>query len=248
MQFKPSFIQTIAIIVTFTLFYSCKEDSWKPPMNDKFITINQPAIPTESTDLVTDQEDDAKWTDIEFSDVTVSLKEVDLQWYDTKDNGYLIDGDTAVLYLMPGDWIYSKIFKIQIEGYDEVDVYEMFENHMSITTQREMEVPMCVLKTWKSYRSVWSKLTVVEPNLLFESNDGQLHDEGRFPFSLEEFKEMVGVHCGPEWQQEIMSKRRLKDIDCQLFTTSFSYKVFARNSKTGKSIERILVFNSPTSC
>lgn len=67
-------------------------------------------------------------------------------------------------------------------------------------------------------------------------------------YDFEEVKIAVRESCGEDWYQDIVEIDNITDLPCSEFTSQYSYNIIARNSETGKSIERLIVFYTRTSC
>lgn len=189
---------------------------------------------------------------IQYSDLTILLEKIDMYWENNlrgNDSIYLTDKDTAYFYLYPGDWFYDKKFKIEQSEFDKIELYEMRSYKMAMNSNGSIvkqDVLFCVIYNWKTFESEWSQIQLDNDELKFRSNK-----EGTnavINFTVEEFKAAVKEHCGIDWYNEIKNIKSMDKLPSQLFITTYTFKIVARNSKTGDLIEKFIVFETPTSC
>lgn len=187
---------------------------------------------------------------IQFSDLTILVDEIEMGWdsmYRTgNDSVCKVDTDTAYFYLFPGDWFFDKKFTIQESGFDEIELYEKISYNMTMTSNRGIEVPLSVLNNWKTFESEWSRIQLDNNELKFMSNEDNVHPV--INFTLEEYKAAVKEYLGIEWYNEIKNIKSKDKLPTYIFATFYTFKIVARNSKTGKVITKFIVFESPTSC
>lgn len=187
---------------------------------------------------------------IKFPDLTVSLKGIQLFWWENGgwnyDGIYETEKDTAYFDLNPGEELFEKSFGIEQPEFDILELYGQFEMKVSLDTERELEVPVCILGNWKGYTSKWKKLKIDKKDLKLGTLDD--HVDNPINFTLDEFKDAVEKHCGPEWLNDIKNINTLDKLPFDYFTTKYIYKMKVRNSKTNQVIEKFMVFNTPTSC
>lgn len=231
------------------LMFSCKETKKEKSENSggKEILVEEKKDSVAAKKEITaNTNDDVK---IKFPDLTISIKGVDMNWkddYNPNDNVYEAKIDTAYFDLNPGDWFYEKSFVIEEPEFDQIELYAQFEVNVAITTNREIEVPMCIIEDWKCYTSKWTKYKVDRKDLKFpiiEENKDNIID-----FTIEELKLAVGKHCGSEWLSEIRNIQSRDKLPTSFFVTKYIFKIKARNSKTNQVIEKFIVFYTPTSC
>jgi hypothetical protein len=108
------------------------------------------------------------------------------------------------------------------------------------------DVPLCVIYNWKTFESKWSQIELDNDTLRFQSNEQEINPV--INFTVEEFKKAVKEHCGIEWYNEIKNMKSKEQLPSVLFTTTYIFKIVARNSETGERIEKFIVFEAPTSC
>ncbi|WP_374175111.1 hypothetical protein [Flavobacterium tructae] len=232
------------------LLFSCKER--KKELNER---LNKKEILVEQEeDLITAKKENINNNmKVKFSDLTILvkdlIKEVEMDWRnesDQDDYTYRAEKDTVYFNLIPGDWMFDKTFKIEQTEFEEIELYGQIEVKIGIETEREIEVPLCVIDNWKSYRSEWRKLKINQEDLKFiyfdESADPPIK------FTIDELKIAVEKNCGAEWFDDIKNIKSLEKIDTSFFTTKYIYKIRAKNSKTNQIVEKYFIFNTPTSC
>lgn len=188
---------------------------------------------------------------IQYSDLTILLEKIDMGWESMSPRGddsvYVTDKDTAYFDLFPGDWFYDKKFKIEQSDFDKIELYEKIIYRMAMKSKLTTEdVPFCVIYNWKTFESEWSQIQFKNDELKFRSNEEKINPV--ISFTVEEFKAAVKENCGIEWYNEIKSIKTRNQLPSELFTTTYIFKIVARNSKTGDIIEKFIVFETPTSC
>ncbi|MFH6994793.1 hypothetical protein [Flavobacterium sp. FlaQc-48] len=240
---------TLKILVLCFLLFSCKETTKelnKKTDKKQVLTGQQENLVSTKEEIASNSKNDVT---IKFPNLILSLKDIDMSWedeYNKNDNIYETKQDTAFFYLNPGDWMFKKSFKIEEAAFDEIEMYGQFEIKVAIATKREIEVPVCILEDWKGYTSKWTKLKIDKKDLKFpimdETTDQPIN------FTIDELKNAVEKHCGPEWLDEIRNIKAVDKLPASFFTTRFIYKIIAKNSKTNDVIEKYLVFYTPTSC
>jgi hypothetical protein len=250
---------TVKILSLILLLSSCRTDVPKDESLDvntntsatndtessrhKFLSVNETPTKTENV----------KWQQIQFADLTIFLEEIEMGWdemYRTKnDSVYSTISDTAYFDLWPGDWFFDKEFKVDQPEFDKIDLYEKITFNMAMNSNSSIvkeDVPFCVIYNWKTFESEWSQIQLDNDELKFMSNE-----EGTnavINFTVEEFKAAVKEHCGIDWYNEIKDIKSTDKLPSELFTSSYTFKIVARNSKTGRVVEKFIIFNPPTSC
>ncbi len=238
---------TLQILIISMLLFSCQEN--KKELSEK----------PDKKEIVSKKEEDfvsagEKVNDlianltIEFSDLTISMRDDDTSWrdeYNKTDNIYETKQDTAIFYLDPG-YSLERSFKIEQAGFDEIELYGQFEINVGIDTERELDVPFCLIEGWKTYISEWTKFKVNKNDLQLPMIDDR--KDRPIDFTIDELKTAVGKHCGAEWLDEIRNIESLDKIKTSFFTTRYIYKIRAKNSKTNEIVEKFIVFYTPTSC
>jgi hypothetical protein len=185
---------------------------------------------------------------VEFDELTIILENIEMDWegsHLSDDKLYKTDS-IAYFNLHPGDWMYDKTLQIEETEYDQIELYVQIVNHVGIDSERSIEMPFCVLSNWKNYTSGWVKIPSKNGELMFDSQIEIV--EKNIKYSLSEFKTAVSKSCGKEWLEEIRHIEVLEDLPTSDFTSQYNYKILVRNTKTGKTLERIIVFDTPTSC
>lgn len=247
---------TVKILSLILLLSSCRTDVLKdksldantntPAINDtespghKFLSVNETPAKTENVE----------WQQIQFADLTILLEEIEMGWdemYLTKnDSVYSTGSDTAYFDLWPGDWFFDKEFKVEQPEFDKIELYEKITFKMAMNSNRSIEVPFCVIYDWKTFETEWSQIQLDNDELKFMSNEKGTN--AVINFTVEEFKAAVKEHCGTEWYNEIKNIKSIDELPSELFTSRYTFKIVARISKTGRVVEKFIVFNTPTSC
>jgi len=241
---------TLQIVLICFLLSSCKET---PKKSGQKLEKSE-ALKELKEDMVVDKEgiavvynDDIK---IKFADLTVLLKDMNVFWWEDdgnyQDNMYETEKDTVYLYINPGDEVFEKPFRIEQTAFDIIELYGQFEIRVSLKTERELEVPVCILDGWKGYTSKWKKFKIDKKDLKFGIIDEKA--DYSINFSLDEFKLAAEEHCGSEWLNDIKHIDAVDKLPTDFFTTKYIYKIKVRNSKTNKVTEKFIVFNTPRSC
>src|SRR5690606_31836034 len=123
--------------------------------------------------------------------------------------------------------------------FDKIELYERITFKMAMNSNRSIvkdDVPFCVIYNWKTFESEWSQIKLDNDEPKFMSNE-----EGTnavINFTVEEFKAAVKEHCGIEWYNEIKDIKSMDKLPSELFTSSYTFKIVARNSKTGRVVEK----------
>ena len=238
---------TLQILIISMLLFSCQEN--KKELSEK--PYKKEIVSKKKEDFVSAGEkvnDAIADLTIKFSDLTIAMSDDDTSWkdeYEETDNIYETRKDTAVFYLDPG-YCLERSFKIEQAEFDEIELYGQFEINVGIDTERELDVPFCLIEGWKTYTSEWTKFKVNKNDLQLPMIDDRT--DRPIDFTIDELKTAVGKHCGPEWLDEIKNIKSLDKIRTSFFTTRYIYKIRAKNSKTNEIVEKIIVFYAPTSC
>lgn len=240
---------TLQLVLTCFLLHACKGTPKKLGQKlEKSEALNQlkEGIAFSKREVTNDSGYDVK---IKFADLAILLKDMNVFWWendgDYQDNMYETKKDTVYFELNPGDEAFEKSFRIEQSAFDMIELYGQFEIKVALSTEREMEVPVCILD-WKSYTSKWKKLKIDKKDLKFGTLDENIDDP--INFTLDEFKLAVEKHCGAEWLNDIKHIEAVDKLPFDFFTTKYIYKIKVRNSKTKEVIEKFIVFNTPTSC
>jgi hypothetical protein len=241
------------LIVAILLFSSCKSGETdklqanSEVMDEKASELSKDTLSNPDEVIGSEKGD---WIRIKYANLTVSMEDVELGWEEMflsdNDSLYTTKSDTAYLNLFPGDWFYDKKFKIEQKEYDDIKLYEKIEYHVSVSSNRAIEVPFCVMSDWRNFESDWSQIKLTKDQFRFASNEDKT--DPIIDFTKDELLLAVKAHCGKEWYEELKSlgakKRQLSDV----FASSYTFKIVARNSKTNKTVVKYIVFFAPTSC
>lgn len=210
---------------------------------NKFLSVNEPSTKTENV----------KWLQVQFADLTILLEEIEMGWdemFRTKnDSVYSTISDTAYFDLWPGEWFYDKAFKVEQSEFDKIELYEKITFNMAMNSDGSIvkeDVPFCVIYNWKTLESEWTQIQLDNDELKFMSNEDGTDAE--INFTVDEFKTAVKEKCGIDWYNEIKNIKSMDKLPSELFISSYTFKIVARNSKTGRVVEKFIIFNPPTSC
>lgn len=191
-----------------------------------------------------------KWQQIHFTDLTILVEEIEMSWDDmyrtNNDSIYTTISDTAYFELWPGDWFFDKAFKVVQTEFDKIELYEKVTYNMAINSNLPVDVPFCVMYDWKTFESKWSKIQLKQDDLKFISNENEIRV--KINYTVDEFKSAVKENCGIEWYNEIKDVKSVDKLRSEIFTSRYTFKIVARNSKTGRVVEKFIVFTTPTSC
>lgn len=209
-------------------------------VSHKFLVVNEAPSHAEIT----------KWQQIHFNGITILVEEIEMGWDDmygtNNDSIYTTISDTAYFDLWPGEWFFDKTFKIEQTEFDKIELYENVTYNMAINSNLPVDVPFCVLYDWKTYESGWNKIQLKQDDLKFLTKENELHV--KIDFTLEEFKSAVKENCGIEWYNEIKDIKTVDKLRSEIFTSRYTFKIVAKNSRTGRVVKKFIVFNTPTSC
>lgn len=245
----------ILILISAISFFSCKTDTpevEKAPEKVEEAIIEEPKIKrflaVNNND--TDQPSEPKWIKIRYSNVTIAIEAMEVGWdsmYRTNnDSLYKTDTDTAYFNLWPGEWFFDKLFKIENPEYDEIELYEKSISHFALNSNRIIEVPFCVLSNWKGFETDWARIQFTDNQYKFNSSEDETEIDT--DFDIEEFKAAIKDNCDDAWFEEFKDVKTKKGLKSEIFTSQYIFKIVMRNTKTGKSIKKYIVFNTPTSC
>ena len=162
---------TLQLALICVLLCACKETSNDlTQKSEKKEALNElkEALNKLTEDKAADQEeitnDSNHDVTIKFADLTISLKDINVFWWEAEgnntDNVYETEKDTAFFDLNPGDEVFEKSFRIEQTAFDIIELYGQFEIKVALETKRELEVPVCILENWKGYTSKWIKLKI----------------------------------------------------------------------------------------
>lgn len=245
----------ISILISAFSFFSCKTDTaevQKTPKKVKEVIVEEPRMKRflAVNDNYTDQPSEPKWIKIIYADVTIAIEAMEMGWnsmFRTKnDSLYKADSDTAYFDLWPGDWFFDKLFKIENPEYDEIELYEKNISHFALNSNRIIEVPFCVLSNWKRFETNWARIQFTDNEYKFNSSKDETEID--IDFDITEFKAAIKDNCDEKWFEEFKNVQTKKGLKSEIFTSQYIFKIVMRNSKTGKSIKKFIVFNTPTSC
>ena len=250
----------LPILFLALFFNSCNETIQEENENneDEYSEIEQTIEPEnslseeESVDETTNHKENYKWIKVKFKDVTIAIAEFELYWPDKysfgsrNDSVYKPKSDTAYLDLLPGVSVDQLRFKIESTEYDEIELFEKIVYHVSMDSQREMEVPVCIMSNWKKFESKWNPIKVDPTSPMFNTKQAKV--KPTINFTKDEFFEAVNEYCGEDWLNEIKSISTVDKLPSDLFLSHHLFKILLRNSKTGKTKEKFVLFYTPTSC
>lgn len=240
---------TLIILTLILLLASCRTNELNNESKDAHTNETDISNSSMQDHTTSDETDVMKWQEIQFAEVSILIEEIEMGWHEiyvTKnDSIYSTTSDTAYFDLWPGDWFYDKAFKLEQTEFDQIALYEKISYNMAMNSKRIIEVPFCVIYNWKTFESEWSEIQLDNKELKFMSNEEAT--QAVINFTLEEFKSAVKEECGIEWYNEIKDIQSIDTLPSELFISNYTFKIVARNSKTGQVIEKFLVFNTPTS-
>ncbi|MFB9079045.1 hypothetical protein ACFFLS_09895 [Flavobacterium procerum] len=244
---------TFKIVLLSFLFFSCKETPEK--RNQKTTKKAEIQQKQDLADNNPESQDSDRDFRIKFPDLTLFLKDIDMscrEEYNEIAKSYEATQDTIFFDLFAGDWMNDKSFKIEQPQVGEIEFYGKYEMRIGINTEREIEVPFCVLEDWKKYTSEWVKIDVDQDDLRFPITDilenHSKMPKNPIPYTLDELKAAVNKHCGADWYDEIKNVQTIDKVPVDFFEYRYIYKIKTKNIKTNKVIEKYLVFYTPTSC
>lgn len=190
--------------------------------------------------------DDA--TTVYFNDLSIRLYDFTVYWnYHNSEDKETNHADSLAHFdLDLGDWMHDKSFEILEDQYDNIELYVQEIVHQSMDSDEFREVSLCVMGTWKADTSDWVKIDLNQNDYRFDSHTE--FPEHPISFTLDDYKQAVKEHCGESWFEEIQHIDSTDDLPASEFTSQYRYKFVARNSQTGRTIERIISFYTPTSC
>lgn len=239
----------LALIFSLTLLLSCSQSETEQAVSDTVEidpTEMESRIDTEN-DMAEEVESSA-FIELSFTGLTLIIEYIEMGWDDMDSyDDRTCEADTIAYFnLYPGDWMDNKTFEILESEYDEIEIHVQEVVEVSLTTDRPIEVPFCVISNWKKSTSDWIKIEQESAKLSF----GSIPDFNTNPivYNAEELKKAVKASCGDEWYEDVRNIDNHEDLPSSEFTSQYTYKIIARNSITGKTIERLLVFYPPTSC
>ncbi|TNE53481.1 MAG: hypothetical protein EP338_11295 [Bacteroidetes bacterium] len=189
-----------------------------------------------------------KWTWISFGDVRIAIENIELGWDDMyltgNDSLYRAAGDTAYLDLMPGEWFDHKTFRIEGAQQEKVTLLSKEICHVSVSTNRPIEVPICVLYRWKSVETEWDTVHLDQKNMRFSVNE-----ENHLPkleFSREELLKAVEQNCGEVWSKELAVSK--EPLPAEIQVTKYLFQILWKRQEDGKEQRKYIVFHVPISC
>ena len=159
---------------------------------------------------------------------------------------YKPKSDTAYIDLFPGVSVDELKFKIENPEYDDVELFEKIVYHVSMDSKRDMEVPVCIMSNWKKFESKWNRIKIDPTNPMFNTNEDNV--KPMINYTKDEYLTAVKEHCGNDWWNEIKSISSVEKMPSDIFLSYHLFKVVLRNSKSGKTKEKFVLFYTPTSC
>ena len=243
----PKTLKTTSILIITASLLSCSgssESNNSEPQADNNSTDTTLFVDQDSVK----QEIPEGWIQINFDGLTVQMEEADMSWEGEESDGdyTFTRNDTAWFYLYPGDWMFDNELKIFDSKFDQIQLYTREVVNVGVDSERMIEVPFCVMGNWKSSVSQWVEIKGKDGLFVFESDVDYLTDA--INYSLDDFMVAVTSNCGNEWYEEMLIYTSVDSLPTSEFTSEYQYKIVARNSESGESIEKILIFYTPTSC
>lgn len=234
------------------LLFSCKETTKEESKTSTKIKVPVPV--EQKKDSVSAKQEIPNYLKnkfkIKFPGLTISILGIDMNFRDEYNPDHDLyqrtKKDTAYFDMYPGEWFYEKSFVIAEPEFDEIELYGQFEIKVAIATDRDIEVPVCIMEDWKGYTSKWTQYKVSKKDLKFPIIQENI--EKPIDFNIDELKLAVAKNCEPEWASEIRNIQSLNKLRTSFFITKYVFKIKARDSKTDKVIEKFIVFYTPTSC
>ncbi len=231
----------------------CKNSSEEPKEvkiegspNQDTILSTEPIEPTEEV-----AEETEGWENgivVKFQGVSVFMEYFDVYWssksWNEDDFLYEVDGDTAFMDLMPGDWMMGKRFKLMPDNVESIEVFQQEIIHVSIDSDRLMEVPLCVMEGWVEHKTEWQQIPFKQGVNTFP--DDFVDTEVEFEFTLEDFMDAVESQCGEDWREEYSKYTSLEEVPYDYFGSYILYKFVLKSGEV--EIVKYLRFSTPTSC
>lgn len=190
----------------------------------------------------------AGWIQVEINSIEFLFEKVDLSGDIT--NGVneqkCIFKDTAFFDLSPGDWMEDKVIKVKSDEFEITKMFVQEVTAISVDSKRLMEIPECVLSGWKRSASSWSEVQPLNNEFRFKTLDN--FGSKPLSFELNELKIAIKNLCGNEWFEEFKDADSLSKISFSKTTIQYNYKIILREINSGKTLENIIVFYTPTSC
>ena len=247
----------LPLLFIILFFNSCTEtiQEKKDSKEEEYSEIEQV---TESEDSISEEESidatndasDDKWIKIKYKDITVAIEDFDIYWperYSTgNDREYKPKTDTAYIDLFPGVSVDDLRFRIENSEYDEIELFEKIVYHVSMNSKRDMEVPVCIMTDWKKFESKWNRIKIDPTNQKFNTNEANV--KPIISYTKDEYLTAVKEHCGNDWWNEVKTISSVEKLPSDIFLSYHLFKLVLRNSKTGQSREKFIVFYTPTSC
>ena len=175
---------------------------------------------------------------LRFQEFAIKLDSVGI--YDDEGQLSEILGDSVYLYLDIGASIEGVKLTLEgVSGADNIVVEQCYETSLGVSD----EGPHCDLLDWKHYRSPWKKIRQTGPGV-FVCDSYSLAESRIFPVvSREEVKAAVAAQCGVEWGDMVKSAT---EYPCEVGISNYYLCIKGRIS--GKSVRKIIVFESPMGC
>jgi len=180
-------------------------------------------------------------TIINFSDFNITFE--NLEVWDNENKLKEIQKDTANVSLELGESIDGKLFKINQSKFDKVEIYQRFENSITVMD----EGPHCDLTEWKHFYSEWKLLKTKDDS--FITNSHPVKDWEKFiPVSTEEIIDAVKEHCGLRWSEHIKNIKNATDYPCGVSTSRIFLKIVLKQTGNNTKQENIISFEIAMGC
>jgi hypothetical protein len=180
---------------------------------------------------------------IKFSNFEVVIDSLIL--LDENNDLQKIQKDSVVVTLGLGETIEGKTIRISHSIYDEIKLFQRFENSITIMD----EGPHCDLAEWKHYYSNWQLIEVLKANRVFKASSYKEDDSQLFiPINIEELKEAVENYCGPEWKKLIENIKSPNEYPSGVGTSRIFIKIELHDKSSNITIEKLLIFEILMGC
>lgn len=167
-----------------------------------------------------------------------------IEYWDEEGDLKKTQNDSVNVFLDIGEIIGGNSIKITDCKYDQIEIYQKFENSITIMN----EGPHCDLINWKHYSSDWEKIKKND-NFSFIANSMTKEQMEQFiPIDLDEFKEAVTAHCGDNWTNLIKNVRNINEYPCGVGTSKIELKIVMLKSDSQDKFEKIIAFDIPMGC
>ncbi len=220
---------TIQLLLLFSITLSCttkKGSQEHKAVKSELITENKALNNQKNT------------TKIQFQNFTVFIDS--LEAFDENNVLKQVQKDTAIIYLEFGESIEGKKISIQQSKFSEVDIYQRFENSITVSD----EGPHCDLTAWKHYNSAW-KLIKNTGNKFIANTYTDEEKQKFISITDNELIKGVGRYCEDKWVQFI--KENLTEYPSYYVRPSRMFLKIVPKNQNKKQI-KIISFILPMGC